>query len=144
VVLRLVLHDKFNSKSEEIEYYCKKLMSDEKPHTVAEIQTAIEKSSGMDFKTYFTRNMLTGVLNRLVKNKEIINLEKGKGIYIKFEISIEEDITVACNNILKEAIEKIYKKLDSLELVNMTIEDFNKVQSIKEIVSLVKQKINMV
>jgi hypothetical protein len=78
----------FRFRSHEIQYHCERLLEDERVHCIQDIKNFIESQSGRKFGTYFSKGMLAGVLRKLSQKPQYINIDPGRGIYIKYRITV--------------------------------------------------------
>lgn len=123
----------FKNGSEEVKYFVKELLEDKKPHDVLEIKSYVERES----RKSFTAGQYAGILHRLIKDYEYMMINHG--CYIKSNISI--DVEQVCNKILSDALKKVVNELKAVNIIDISIEDFNKIQNIKETIELIKDRI---
>lgn len=122
---------KFASNAEEIRYYTKKLLEDNKEHTVQEIKDYILLNTGKKFSdgTY------SGAFRDLIaKENEYKNPRRG--IYI--HESNDLGLLKSSFNIIQESIDKLYLEINKLNILNITEEDLKIVNEIKSNIKLLE------
>lgn len=128
---------RFTSGSDEIRHYVVELLKDDKAHSKEEIKKYVEAMAGRKF----TDGQFAGVLARLVKSNGYINAERG--FYIK-GIEIEKpDMKKVAAEIFKEAINRIDKYMNKLNIRKLSKEELASIQAINETISILEQKLNI-
>lgn len=123
---------KFASNAEEIRYYTKELLSDNKEHTVQEIKEYVSKQSIKEF----TDGTYSGSLRDLVAKEDGYENPR-RGIYICK--SNGDGLITSSYNIIQESIEKLYLEISKLNILNVTKEDLNTVEKMKESIIVLEQ-----
>lgn len=118
---------KFTSKAEEIRYYTKQLLEDNKEHSVQEIKKYIFDNIGKEYSD----GAYAGALRDLVAKEECYENPR-RGIYVYK--SNDGELKKVANNILKETIEKLYLEVGKINVLTITQDDFKVVNQIKEVI----------
>ncbi|MCY6354359.1 hypothetical protein [Clostridium sp. ZS2-4] len=128
---------RFKSDSDEIKHYIVEQLKDNKAYSIAEIKEYVEAMAGRKF----TNSKYAGVLARLVKSKDYMNIERG--FYMKAMEIKKLDIKTVTAEIFKESINKIDKYMNKLNLRKLSKEELDSIETINETISILEQKLNI-
>ena len=120
---------KFASNAEEIRYYTRELLADNKEHTVKEIKNYIESKTNK----IYTDGTYSGALRDLVaRETEYKNIRRGIYIYEKKDLGLKK----SSFRIIQESIDKLYLEISKLNVLDITTEDLEIVDQIKSNIKL--------
>lgn len=145
----------FKSNADEIRFYIKELLEDEREHTISDINKYISKHSSRDFSS----GMLSGALKTLLDDKNYENIKRG--VYQKVSKLQNDDIETKnielgnndikttyltnINKILEEAIIKT-NNVSSGDMLKFTDDELNFIRKIgKQVIdsiTAIKNNIN--
>lgn len=129
------------SNAQKIKSYYKVVLADGAEHSRIELFEYAKKSSGCNY----TEGMLTGSLRTLVKDSQEYSCVR-RGWYKKKSVEEQKQesnsVVWAYAKILKETLKKSSDiTLDTVSIMNMSNDDFEKMRKIKNCLGMIKQTV---
>lgn len=130
------MKQEFKSVADEIRFYIRELLEDQKPHKVKEIKEYVESKVGKNWST----GCYAGAIRDLVaKEPQYVSVERGVYVYQPEAKNILEK---SVNKILKKTIDDLYIEANKVNVLNITAEDITTINKIKEITDYLEKIIN--